>query len=105
MNSLSTHVLDIGKGGPAADVDFVLEKLEGGAWVTCGEGVTDVNGRFNGFGVGFTAGSYRLRFDTGGYGNEFYPEVTVRFEMAGEEDHYHIPLLLSPHGYTTYRGS
>ncbi len=105
MNSLSTHVLDTATGSPAAEVGVVVERSSGDGWAHFGEGTTDVNGRISGFGVGFPAGTYRVRFDTAGYGNTFYPEVVVQVNLIGSEEHYHIPLLLSPYGYSTYRGS
>lgn len=105
MNSLSTHILDTGAGRPAAGVSVILERLESERWIEVGEGATGVDGRFDGFGAGLRSGSYRLRFDTGSFGNTFYPEVIVRFEIDGDDEHFHIPLLLSPYGYTTYRGS
>lgn len=105
MTSLSTHVLDTGTGLPAVGLEVSVEKIVDGEWVGHGEGATDVNGRITGFGKGFGTGTYRLRFDTGGYGNLFYPEVVIAVNLDAEEDHYHVPLLLSPFGYSTYRGS
>lgn len=105
MTSLSTHVLDTGSGLPAADLEVVVEKLIDGDWVGYGEGTTDVNGRIVTLGKGLRTGTYRLRFDTGAYGNPFYPEVVISVSLDEEEDHYHVPLLLSPYGFTTYRGS
>lgn len=107
MASLSTHVLDTSLGRPAAGIRVVVESASGGA---IGEGVTDADGRIGGFGVErLGAGDYRLRFVTGPYFTSlataaFYPEVVVTFAVAGEE-HFHVPLLLSPYGYSTYRGS
>ena len=91
---------------------MVLERrsLEG-SWVEVSSGVTDQNGRVAellGNGEGLLAASYRLTFSTGEYfhGQEcFYPEVTVLFEVRDASAHHHVPLLLSPYGYTTYRGS
>ena len=105
MNSVSTHVLDTGTGRPAPEVDVAIERLDGEEWLPHGRGSTDVNGRITGFGVGFPPGRYRIRFDTGGYGSDFYPEVQITVDLTGADEHYHIPLLLSPYGYTTYRGS
>ena len=105
MTSLSTHVLDTGSGLPAVGIEVVVEKLVDGDWIGHGEGTTDVNGRIVGFSKGFGSGTYRLRFDTGAYGNPFYPEVVIVVGLDGEEDHYHVPLLLSPYGFSTYRGS
>jgi len=112
MSGISTHVLDTSKGLPARGVRVALERrsLEGG-WVEVSKGVTDQNGRVAellGNGEGLQAASYRLIFSTGEYfqGQEcFYPEVTVQFDVRDTTVHYHVPLLLSPYGYTTYRGS
>jgi 5-hydroxyisourate hydrolase len=105
VTSLSTHVLDTGNGLPAVGIDVSVERLVDEEWVGHGEGTTDVNGRITGFGKGFASGTYRLRFATGAYGNLFYPEVAIMVNLDAEEDHYHVPLLLSPFGYSTYRGS
>jgi 5-hydroxyisourate hydrolase len=110
MSGISTHILDTAKGSPARGVRVMLERrsLDGG-WVEAGSGVTDQNGRVAGLlGEELLAASYRLTFSTGQYfqGREcFYPEVIVRFDVRDAAGHYHIPLLLSPYGYTTYRGS
>lgn len=107
MASLSTHVLDTAGGRPAAGVRVALEAASGAA---LGEAVTDADGRIASLGPGWLdAGDYRLRFDTGAYFaglgvTGFYPEVVVTFTAEGEE-HFHVPLLLSPYGYSTYRGS
>ena len=82
-----------------------MERLSDGEWSLVGKGTTDGNGRISDLGVGLSTGTYRLRFATGSYGNRLYPEVTVVVSLDEAEDHYHIPLLLSPFGYTTYRGS
>ena len=107
MASLSTHVLDLSLGRPAVGVHVTLES-EAGAPV--GEGATDADGRIAAIGpVPLPVGAYRLRFHTGSYFDlvgtaTFYPEVVVAFTVAADE-HFHVPLLLSPHGYSTYRGS
>ena len=104
--AITTHVLDTARGRPAAGVAIVLERADG---ERVGAGVTDADGRLKELGsVG--PGHYRLTFDTGGYfaagGRDgFYPEVVVSFTVAEGEDHYHVPLLLNPYGYSTYRGS
>lgn len=106
MASLSTHVLDTSLGRPAAGIRVTLSASGG----ELGGGVTDADGRIASFGVGdLAAGDYRLRFDTGAYFTGlstpgFYPEVVVTF-VVEDDEHYHVPLLLNPHGYTTYRGS
>ena len=113
MSPLTTHVLDTRLGRPAAGVAVILEKLDlQGDWEQLGSGVTKADGRS---GVllakdAFTVGSYRITFFTGPYFQQqqvehFYPSVTVEFEITDPAQHYHVPLLLSPFGYSTYRGS
>ena len=103
MSTLSTHVLDTSAGRPAAGVAVRLE-TRGGELL--GEGVTDADGRVGAIGPErLERGAYRLRFDTGLYVEGFYPEVVVVFTVADPDQHYHVPLLLSPYGYSTYRGS
>jgi 5-hydroxyisourate hydrolase len=113
---ITTHVLDTAQGRPAAGVPVRLERLEGGTWQLVGEGVTDGDGRLRTLtpaGADPPAATYRLRFDTGAYfaasgGAGFYPYVEVVFtvaEAAPGGGHHHVPLLLSPFGYSTYRGS
>jgi 5-hydroxyisourate hydrolase len=108
MSTLSTHVLDAALGGPAAGVDVTLEDSEG---TTLGRGTTDDDGRASDLvDQPLAAGTYRLRFATGAYhaatGQDgFYPEVIVTFAVAEGRPHYHVPLLLAPYAYSTYRGS
>ena len=104
MTSLSTHVLDIAEGKPAAGVDVSLEVLVDGEWHPVGEATTDANGRVSELATGLVSGMYRVVFGTGDYGNTFFPGVHVVMTLDDAEDHYHVPLLLSPFGYTTYRG-
>jgi 5-hydroxyisourate hydrolase len=104
--AITTHVLDTARGRPAAGVSIALESAAG---ERVGAGVTDADGRLRDLGS-VEPGHYRLTFDTGGYfaaGGEdgFYPEVVVNFTVTQGEDHYHVPLLLNPYGYSTYRGS
>ncbi len=107
MATLSTHVLDTSRGLPAVGLRIALESAAGSLLA---EAVTDADGRAGDLAPGdLGAGTYRLRFDTaawfGAHGVEgFYPEVVVAFDLAGDE-HFHVPLLLSPFGYSTYRGS
>ncbi len=107
MATLSTHVLDTSRGRPAAGIAVALESASGDV---LGGGVTDEDGRIGDLGSGpLPDGVHRLRFDTGSYfaGQGvagFYPEVVVTFTVAGDE-HFHVPLLLNPFGYSTYRGS
>ena len=105
MISLSTHVLDTATGDPAAGMHVSLERVEEGGAVLVGTQVTDDDGRVSALGESLESGIYRLRFATGDYGNAFYPEVVVQVRLDGAKDHYHVPLLLSPFGYSTYRGS
>jgi 5-hydroxyisourate hydrolase len=104
--AITTHVLDTARGCPAAGVSIVLESADG---ARVGTGTTDADGRLKDLGS-VEPGHYRLTFDTGGYfaagGQDgFYPEVVVNFTVTQDEDHYHVPLLLNPYGYSTYRGS
>lgn len=114
MSAITTHVLDTSRGRPAAGLAIHLERRSPeGAWVELGRGATDNDGRLRtllGAGEALVEGFYRITFDTGGYfaslGVEgFYPEVSVVFEIRDPAQHYHVPLLLSPYGYSTYRGS
>jgi 5-hydroxyisourate hydrolase len=112
MSGISTHVLDTAKGRPAPGVRALLEHLSsGGIWAEAGEGLTDTNGRIPQLlasGAALDGGLYRLTFFTSDYfqGQEcFYPEVVIQFLVRDPASHYHVPLLLSPYGYTTYRGS
>jgi 5-hydroxyisourate hydrolase len=103
VSTLSTHVLDTAAGAPAKGIAVALESREG---LPLGEGVTDADGRVGSIGTErLDAGDYVLRFDTGSYVDGFYPEVVVVFTVADPDQHYHVPLLLSPYGYSTYRGS
>lgn len=110
---LSTHVLDLATGRPAAGVAVRLERAgSDGRWQAIGEGATDGDGRLRTLlpDGGLEAGSWRLSFATGAWmaaqGREcFYPEVVVVFRVADPRQHHHVPLLLSPFGYSTYRGS
>jgi 5-hydroxyisourate hydrolase len=100
MSQVSTHVLDTTLGRPAAGVPVTLERDD----VTVAGGTTDVDGRVAGLGPDrLDPGTYRLHFDTAGL-SDFFPEVVIAFVVDGDA-HVHVPLLLSPHGYTTYRGS
>ena len=114
MSAITTHVLDTSRGRPAGGVVVRLE-VEGAArsWRQIAKGATDEDGRAtnllpNGFAL--QTGTYRLIFETGPYfaaqGTEtFYREVVIVFTVSDREQHYHVPLLLSPFGYSTYRGS
>jgi 5-hydroxyisourate hydrolase len=110
MSGITTHVLDTSRGRAASGVRLTLHVHEGAAWKELARGATDDDGRCKTLtpaGVG--AGRYRITFDTGAYFaaqnvETFYPEVSVLFEVK-DGAHYHVPLLLSPWGYSTYRGS
>jgi 5-hydroxyisourate hydrolase len=104
--TLSTHVLDTSRGRPASDVPVRLDRERDGAWEQVERGRTDADGRLAGWATG-PAGVYRLVFGTGDYlgPDAFYPEVTVAFRIADPKEHFHVPLLISPFGYSTYRGS
>jgi 5-hydroxyisourate hydrolase len=114
MSPITTHVLDTSTGKPASGVPVVLElKTNTTGWQMIGEAVTDTDGRIKDFGVaddGLNPGHYRLTFETGQYCHMrevecFFPQVTIAFVVNDTELHYHVPLLLSPFGYSTYRGS
>jgi 5-hydroxyisourate hydrolase len=105
MNGISTHVLDISTGQPAANIRVRLFDAD----VEIGSGITSEDGRCSTLlanGVALAPGVHRLTFEIGSYfENGFYPEVTVCFRVRDAAAHYHVPLLISPYGYTTYRGS
>lgn len=109
--SLSTHILDTTLGRPGAGVEVQLETRVGDCWTELASNVTDDNGRAKLLDGGpLRLGVYRLRFDTGAYFREqqmngLYPYVEVVFYVENPVQHYHIPLLLTANGYTTYRGS
>lgn len=111
MSAITTHVLDTARGRPAAGVPLLLEVRSGGsAWTPVSKGVSDSDGRARLLETVPGPGTYRLTFDTLAYFTSvgaagFYPEVQVVFEIADAGSHHHVPLLLSPFGYSTYRGS
>jgi 5-hydroxyisourate hydrolase len=114
MKGISTHVLDTSRGVPARDLTLQLERSESsGQWQVLASARTGQDGRCGQLlpeGVAFAPGIYRLAFDTGSYYSKhgvecLYPIVQVTFWVPDAESHFHIPLLLSPYGYTTYRGS
>jgi 5-hydroxyisourate hydrolase len=111
---ISTHVLDIALGQPAAQVPVVLDRRdEAGNWRRLASARTDHDGRCAQLlpaNEELAPGVYRLGFDTAAYfgARKFeglYPLVEITFHVRDGQQHFHIPLLLSPHGYTTYRGS
>jgi 5-hydroxyisourate hydrolase len=114
MNTISTHILDTARGVPAAGVPLKLEReLSPGTFGPVAEGVTNADGRVKDLlpaGQGLAPGVYRMSFDTAAYFKQtlqegFYPLVQVQFTVRTSDQHYHVPLLLSPYGFSTYRGS
>lgn len=110
---ITTHVLDTSLGRPASGVPVELEIRAGADWRAVGRGATDSDGRLGTLlspGLPLQPGVYRISFDTAAYFGRngiaaFYPEVRVVFEVREGEAHFHVPLLLAPFGYSTYRGS
>jgi 5-hydroxyisourate hydrolase len=110
---ITTHVLDTAAGSPAQGVPVVLEHLSSTeAWGVVGRGATDADGRAKSLctGTALTAGTYRLTFQVSEYLAKngragFYPYITIVFEVKDPTQHYHVPVLLSDFGFTTYRGS
>jgi 5-hydroxyisourate hydrolase len=126
MSAITTHVLDTARGTPAAGVLVRLERVDAAGSAEIARARTDASGRVSELGPALIdPGTYRLVFDTAAYarawasdgdgpgGTEsrpaatptFFPEVMVTFTVADDGGHYHVPLLLSPFGYSTYRGS
>lgn len=113
MSEISTHVLDISVGTPAAGLPVMLEvEIRSGEWKELAHGETDADGRVRQLGVpgSVSEGIYRITFETGVYFQArkmegLYPRVCVVFQVRNAQERYHIPLLLSPYGYSTYRGS
>jgi 5-hydroxyisourate hydrolase len=112
MKSVSTHVLDIHRGRPAQGVPVTLDRKEGDTFTRIKQGSTDADGRVKELVPEgqLTPGTYRITFDTETYFKAqslegFYPEASIVFVIRDPNAHYHVPLLLSAHGYSTYRGS
>lgn len=112
MSAITSHVLDTSLGKPAASVSVSLAVLKDGAFVELGRGLTDPDGRIKRLleDGPLTIGLYRLSFEAGAHfratGREsFYEQVEIQFHVSDPSQHYHVPLLLSPFGYSTYRGS
>lgn len=113
MSPITTHVLDVAKGQPAKGISVVLEYFVSSDWEELARGVTNEDGRITNLlpdKTALRAGTYRISFATESYFHQcgvkgFYPNVPVIFEIHDTAQHYHIPLLLSPYGYSTYRGS
>ncbi|KAK7070267.1 hypothetical protein SK128_014632 [Halocaridina rubra] len=111
-NPLTCHILDTSSGRPAGNMKISLHKLIGSSWQEVVKKITNHDGRAGQFLTQeeFTNGTYKMFFDTADYFKQhntkgFYPYVEIVFEIENPSEHYHIPLLLSPYGYTTYRGS
>ena len=109
---ITTHVLDTARGVPATGLEVILELRHLSDWSAVGRATTDAHGRVLAFSERPVApGTYRMTFDIGTYhralgmSSPFFPEVKVVFSVRDVDEHYHIPLLLSPYGYSTYRGS
>ena len=109
---ISTHVLDLARGVGGTAVPVTLSKRDaGGSWVQVGAAKTDANGRVRSFGdaKAFTTGTYRLQFDMTRYpdasATPFFPEITLTFNVTDAASHYHVPVVVSPYGYSTYRGN
>jgi 5-hydroxyisourate hydrolase len=114
MSAITTHILDTSRGRPASNVTIALELyLYPDGWMELGKGETDADGRLRDLlppDQTLVPGVYRLTFQTGAYFMSqmvdiFFPEVTVVFTVQDPTQHYHVPLLLNPYGYSTYRGS
>jgi 5-hydroxyisourate hydrolase len=119
VSAISTHVLDIAAGRPAVGLDVRLEFVTAAGTAEIARATTDSGGRITSMGPELIdPGTYRLIFDTGSYharhprdsggnapGDAFFPEVAVTFAVTDGREHYHVPLLMSPFGYSTYRGS
>lgn len=111
MSAITTHVLDAARGTPAVGVPVRLERLDGSRYTELAAATTDDDGRVRRLGPDHAEpGTYRLRFDTGAYfaaggRTGFYPEVDIVFALTDAAEHHHVPLLLSPFAYSTYKGS
>jgi 5-hydroxyisourate hydrolase len=109
---ITTHVLDIARGEPAHGITVILELRQASGWTPIGRGTTDEKGRLDTLTAGpVSPGTYRLTFDIGTFHREqgvsvpFFPEVRITFNVRDPDEHFHLPLLLTAFGYTTYRGA
>ncbi|KQU61965.1 5-hydroxyisourate hydrolase [Sphingomonas sp. Leaf339] len=109
---ISTHVLDLARGVGGKAVPVVLSRRgSDGKWQQVGTATTDADGRVRRFGDGkaFDTGIYKLEFDMSGYpdvsATPFFPEITLTFRVTDKAGHYHVPVVVSPYGYSTYRGN
>jgi 5-hydroxyisourate hydrolase len=110
---ITTHVLDTAAGKAAAGVPIRLERLDGGTWIKVGDGATDADGRLRTLTTAgaLAEGTYKITFDTATYFAKigvtayFFPVAEIQFLVRDGNAHYHVPLLVSPFGYSTYRGT
>jgi 5-hydroxyisourate hydrolase len=108
---ISTHILDTSRGRPAEGVAVTLHKQDGATWREVGRGTTNADGRVKPLLETIPgAGVYRIAFEVAPYYERlatecFYPAVSIEFRVKAVEEHYHVPLLLNPFGFSTYRGS
>ena len=110
---ITTHVLDVAQGTPAVGVTVILEVRQANDWGPVGRGITDDQGRVTTLteGRSLSPGIYRLKFDLATYHRQnginvpFFPEAAITFNVRDTASDYHIPLVLSPYGYSTYRGA
>jgi 5-hydroxyisourate hydrolase len=114
MSAITTHVLDTSRGKPGVGIKATLEFLAGNnGWQTLGQGATNTDGRISDLlsdAHKLSVGVYKLTFETQAYFDTqkvqaFYPNVQITFRIVEVDQHYHVPLLLNPFGYSTYRGS
>lgn len=113
VNPLSVHVLNLENGLPSPGVQVVLEQKQGDDWTQLNTGMTNEQGRISALypeGKKLEQGTYRVTFETGEWFKKhdtetFFPEIPVIFSADGSVEHYHVPLLLSPYGFSTYRGN
>lgn len=111
MSGITSHVLDTSRGAPAANIEVTLELKSGDDWQSVGGGTTNDDGRVPDLITSdLSAGHYRINFMVADYfaamnQSSFYPVVRIEFSVDDAAQHYHVPLLLNPFGYSTYRGS
>ncbi|MEM7194467.1 MAG: hydroxyisourate hydrolase [Pseudomonadota bacterium] len=112
MSQITTHVLDTSKGSPGENIRVELYVRNSAQWSLLASDTTNSDGRIDSWSLPepLAAGVYKQRFYTRDYfasqnTSTFYPEIDVQFEISGDGQHYHVPLLLNPFGYSTYRGS
>ena len=113
MSQITTHILDTSVGKPACNIEVFLYALSENQWQQIGAGKTNTDGRVESLvnrQTPLASGNYKLKFEIGAYYQDqeitaFYPFVEIVFQISGDGQHYHVPLLLNPFGYSTYRGS